>query len=121
MNKQATPEMISRVAERFAALADETRIRIMMRLHGGECNVSTLSAELGVSQPSVSKHLGILRHAGMVEVRREGTQSICSVRDRSTFDLCEIVCSGVLRHQADVQSALGMPRPPVRRARLLPR
>ena len=103
-----TTEMIRLVTERFAALADETRIRIMMHLRDGECNVSALCTALGVAQPSVSKHLGVLRRAGLVDIRREGSQHVCFVSDQSIFDMCDIVCSGVVRHHSAIGEALGI-------------
>ena len=54
------------------ALADENRLRIMMLLHERELCVFELMGVLGLSQPLVSSHLGVLRSAGLVEARREG-------------------------------------------------
>lgn len=101
-------ELLARVAERFRALSDETRLRIMLRLKAGECSVGALAGDLGINQPSVSKHLAILRHAGLVDVRREGASSIFSCRDSSIYDMCEIVCGGVMRQLEKEFAALGM-------------
>lgn len=57
----------------FRALGDETRIRIVALLAHGELCVCHLEKALGLSQPHVSRALGILRSAGIVESRREGT------------------------------------------------
>jgi len=57
----------------FRALADETRLRIIARLSHGELCVCHLQAALELPQPTVSRQLGILRAAGLVEDRREGT------------------------------------------------
>src|SRR5260370_41075018 len=46
--------------------------RIRDRLRGGEQTVGDLVSELGLSQPGVSKHLRVLRRAGLVEVRADG-------------------------------------------------
>lgn len=91
-------ELLQDVVERLRALADENRIRLLMRLREGECNVTTLAEGLGIAQASVSKHLSVMRRVGLVDATRHGTQSIYHVRDESVFDLCEIVCGGVLRH-----------------------
>ncbi|MCZ7647780.1 MAG: metalloregulator ArsR/SmtB family transcription factor [Planctomycetota bacterium] len=108
MNKEVTPALIERVADRLKALGDPWRIRILMRLREGPCNVSALSDALGAAQPSVSKHLALLKQVGLVASRREGTQSIYSVRDASVFDLCEVVCAGVVRHLKEEHAALGL-------------
>jgi ArsR family transcriptional regulator len=57
----------------FKALGDETRLRIVALLSHGELCVCHLEEALDVSQPKVSRHLGILRMAGVVADRREGS------------------------------------------------
>jgi ArsR family transcriptional regulator, arsenate/arsenite/antimonite-responsive transcriptional repressor len=57
----------------FKALGDQTRLRIIALLSHGELCVCHLEAALRLSQPNVSRHLGILRAAGVVEHRREGS------------------------------------------------
>lgn len=60
----------------FRTLADPTRRAIFERLcRGGEQTVSALTAHAGVSQPAVSKHLGVLKQAGLVRDRHEGRQT----------------------------------------------
>src|SRR3989338_6187839 len=60
----------------FRTLADPTRRAIFERLcREGEKTVGKLTARAGVSQPVVSKHLGILKEAGLVRDRREGRQT----------------------------------------------
>jgi DNA-binding transcriptional ArsR family regulator len=58
----------------YAALAEPSRRQILDLLRGGERSVSDLVARLTLSQPGVSKHLKVLRAAGLVEVRPEGRQ-----------------------------------------------
>jgi DNA-binding transcriptional ArsR family regulator len=53
----------------FEVLAEPNRRRILDLLRSGERPVNDLVAELGLSRPSVSKHLRILREAGLVSVR----------------------------------------------------
>ena len=60
----------------FRTLADPTRRAIFERLcRHGEQTVGALTAESGVSQPAVSKHLGVLKQAGLVRDRHEGRQT----------------------------------------------
>ncbi|AXK80441.1 ArsR family transcriptional regulator [Pseudolabrys taiwanensis] len=60
----------------FRTLADPTRRAIFERLcREGEKTVGDLTARAGVSQPVVSKHLGILKRAGLVRDRHEGRQT----------------------------------------------
>lgn len=55
----------------FAAFADRTRLRILNALAGGELCVCDLVDILGLPQPTVSRHLARLRHAGLVEATRD--------------------------------------------------
>src|SRR3990167_3188382 len=60
----------------FRTLADPTRRALFERLCGeGEETVGALTARAGVSQPAVSKHLGVLRQAGLVRDRHVGRQT----------------------------------------------
>jgi ArsR family transcriptional regulator len=59
-------------ALRFRALGEETRLRILEQLVGGEASVTDLTARLGIGQSLMSHHLRILRDAGLVAVRRDG-------------------------------------------------
>ncbi len=65
----------------FRSLADPTRRAIFERLcRDGEQTVGSLTAQSGVSQPAVSKHLGVLKQAGLVSDRPAGRQTHYSAR-----------------------------------------
>jgi SAM-dependent methyltransferase len=57
---------------RFRLLGDEVRLRILRVLAAERLNVTELTGVLGIAQSGVSRHLGLLREAGLVEERREG-------------------------------------------------
>jgi DNA-binding transcriptional ArsR family regulator len=60
----------------FRTLADPTRRAIFERLcREGEKTVGALTARAGISQPAVSKHVGVLKQAGLVRERHEGRQT----------------------------------------------
>lgn len=62
------------------ALADVNRLRIVQRLAEGEATVTELIAHVRLSQPLVSHHLKRLRAAGLVESRRVGRETLCTLR-----------------------------------------
>jgi DNA-binding transcriptional ArsR family regulator len=64
----------------FDVLAEPNRRRILDLLRAEERPVGELVAELSVSQPAVSKHLRILREAGLVEVRADAQRRLYRVR-----------------------------------------
>jgi DNA-binding transcriptional ArsR family regulator len=60
----------------FAALADPTRRAILERLADGDATVAQLGAPFAMSQPAVSKHLGVLERSGLISRRRSGAATI---------------------------------------------
>src|ERR1043166_4062328 len=67
------PELAESLAARFKALADLARVAIVNRLAGAD-DVCVCEFRLGLSQPTVSHHLKVLREAGLIEVaRKRGT------------------------------------------------
>ena len=76
--------------ELFTTLADPTRRAIFERLaRDGEQTVRVLTGHSGVSQPAVSKHLGILKRAGLVHDRREGRQTHYSAEPQGLAPLID--------------------------------
>ncbi len=58
--------------ELFKALSDETRLRLVVLLYKRELCVCQIEAALGISQTKASRHLAILRRAGLLKARRDG-------------------------------------------------
>ncbi len=73
------PQDLKGVALVHKALADPTRLRILQRLAQGDGTVSDLMRHVDLSQPLVSWHLRRLRAAGLVQTRRQGRETICSL------------------------------------------
>lgn len=72
----------------FKALSDESRQKILLSLQeDGETRVSELVRRFGISQPTMSHHLGVLRQAGLVEDRRVG-QSVYYAVNRQWLQRC---------------------------------
>jgi DNA-binding transcriptional ArsR family regulator len=68
------------MASTFEVIAEPNRRRILDLLLDGERPVGELVAAMAVSQPAVSKHLRVLRQAGLVEARTEAQRRIYTVR-----------------------------------------
>ena len=66
----------------FRALGDETRLRIVALLSHGELCVCHLEKALDLSQPNASRQLGILKAAGIVDSRRDGTWVYYSIAEQ---------------------------------------
>ena len=64
--------ILASYAAMFKALSDETRLRIFLLLGRDELCVCQIQIALAMSQTKISRHLTVLRHAGLVAARREG-------------------------------------------------
>jgi DNA-binding transcriptional ArsR family regulator len=64
------------------ALGDRTRRRVFARLRNRTCSAGELAKGMGVSRPAVSQHLQVLRAAGLVVVRADGTRRLYQVDRR---------------------------------------
>jgi DNA-binding transcriptional ArsR family regulator len=73
----------------FEVIAEPTRRRILDRLLLEPRSVGALVADLGVAQPSVSKHLRVLREAGLVDVEVAAQQRVYRLRPEPLADLDE--------------------------------
>jgi DNA-binding transcriptional ArsR family regulator len=71
----------------FRSLGDGTRLSVLRRLASGEARVVDLTAELGLAQSTVSKHLACLRDCGLVDYRIEGRQSFYTLTRPELLDL----------------------------------
>jgi ArsR family transcriptional regulator len=90
-----TEAALEKVAERFKALSEPMRLRLVYALMDGEKTVSQLIEETGGLQANVSKHLGILLDAGILGRRKEGTSAHYRIADETVFKLCNLVCGSI--------------------------
>ena len=71
------------------ALADESRRTVLEALANGEATAGELGALLPIARPGVSRHLRVLREAGLVEVRQQSQQRIYSLRPQPLAEVDE--------------------------------
>ncbi|HEY45990.1 MAG: hypothetical protein AMJ88_09985 [Anaerolineae bacterium SM23_ 63] len=86
-----------------AGLADPKRILILYALSEKSLNVSELTDSLGLPQPTVSRHLKMLRERGLVLARREGQSVYYDIADQrviQALDILRAVLADMLRNQA---------------------
>src|SRR6266498_504860 len=82
-------DLVELIAERFRALSEPTRIKLLDQLREGEASVLELTEAIGTTQQNVSKHLGVLQRAGIVGRRKRGNFACYSIADERVFELCE--------------------------------
>lgn len=79
----AQPRRTNTPAPVFAALGDETRLRLLARLGGGESmSIARLTAGSGITRQGVTKHLRVLADAGLVRSSRRGRESLWRLERR---------------------------------------
>lgn len=91
------------IATRFRALGEPTRLKLLNILMKDEHTVGQLVEASGSGQANVSKHLSLLREAGMIDMRKDGLSTICSLADPMVKSLCEQMCTR-LREELDAKS-----------------
>jgi DNA-binding transcriptional ArsR family regulator len=100
------------VAERFRVLGDPLRLRLLNALSDHERSVTELIAETGASQANVSKHLGVLLQAGLINRRKEGLFVHYACSDPKVFQICDVVCGSLKeRLTRDLSQLEGARRP----------
>lgn len=90
-----SPGQLETVAALFKVLGEPMRLRILQTICHGPRHVGDIVACTGASQPNVSKHLGLLMQARVVERRRAGQRVVYALRDPLVTKLCELVCASL--------------------------
>lgn len=80
-----------KISDVLKALAHPARLRIVLGLKINECNVSEIQKKMGLPQSTISQHLKILKNAGIIVGRREGTKVCYKVIDQCARRIVEIL------------------------------
>ena len=104
------PELLVFIAERFKALGEPARLRLLNTLRDGEKTVSELVDETGMGQANVSKHLQLLYAAGLVARRRDGPFVHYEIADDRIYALCDIMCDQLQASSDVLHAVLAPPR-----------
>lgn len=92
---QLSEDTADLVAERFRALAEPMRLRLLNALRPRARSVGELVSLTGTSQANVSKHLQQLYKQGFVDRRKDGTTTYYRIADPMVFEMCDLVCDGI--------------------------
>jgi DNA-binding transcriptional ArsR family regulator len=99
--KVMSADLMALVAERFKALGEPARLRILSELRAGEATVSDLIDATTMGQANVSKHLQLLHTLGFVERRKEGLHVFYSLADTTVFQLCDLMCGRLAKETSN--------------------
>lgn len=101
------------VAELLRALGHPLRLKILDFLREGERCVCEIIPAVGAEQSVVSKHLAVLRQAGILEARKEGLRVLYRIRDPAILDLYDLAQDFVARRLGELaELAVGFQKPP---------
>lgn len=90
----------------FAALGDETRLRLLLRLaNGGPESIAHLSERASVSRQAITKHLDVLAKAGLVRGNRRGREHIWALEPKRLAD-ARVVLEQISQHWDDALDRL---------------
>jgi ArsR family transcriptional regulator len=78
-------------AEIFKALGDPTRLKILECIRKGEKCICEIIPYTGKSQPNVSQHLKVLKNAGIVDERKDGTRIMIKASNNDIYSIVEKV------------------------------
>jgi ArsR family transcriptional regulator len=102
---------ISQLEANFCfALSEPTRILILYTLSEAPRNVTELTHELGINQPTISRHLKVLRERNLVVTTRQGTTVTYQLSDHrlvEALDILRSVMKDQLAHQASLVNEIG--------------
>jgi ArsR family transcriptional regulator len=91
VNQTLKQEIIQLEADFCAALSEPTRIFILYALNERSLNVTELTNELGIPQPTTSRHLKILRERGLVHTERQGTVIMYYLSDKRIIQALDLL------------------------------
>jgi len=101
-SRKAKTALFDEFARLAQALANGRRLEIVDVLANGERTVERLAAETGLSVANASQHLQVLREAGLVHRRRDGTRIYYELRDAEVFDMWRNLCNLAAQHRAEI-------------------
>lgn len=107
MARMLSPSTLELVAQRFRAMGEPMRLRLLMSLREREHTVTELVEEHATSQANISKHLHVLTGVGLLRRRKEGLNVFYSIADPTIFSMCDMVCGSLKKHLDSQAKLLG--------------
>jgi ArsR family transcriptional regulator len=105
VNQTLKQEIIQLEADFCAAISEPTRIFILYALNEQPLNVTEITNELGIPQPTTSRHLKVLRERGLVYTERQGTVITYHLADNRVIEALDLLRSAMrdrMAHRASL-------------------
>ena len=101
------PEDMARQVDVLKGIAHPTRVEILEILRRGEECVCRIYPAVPGSQPNTSKHLALMKRAGILDSRQEGTMTFYWVKDTRVYEVLELAAQMVQRERRTVIQEVG--------------
>lgn len=101
-------EMHARLCQ---AMSHTVRLEIVHTLQDGPKSVTALAQALELNQPTLSRHLAVLRSAGVVAVHRQGSENIYTIIDPKIVTVCNLmrqILADQITHQSEMAKTITM-------------
>jgi DNA-binding transcriptional ArsR family regulator len=95
-------DQVNAAADAFRMLGDPTRLQMLWLLCGGDYDVTSLAAAVGIARPAVSQHLAKLRLAGLVATHRDGRRAVYRARGSHVCALLSEALHAAEHHTHDL-------------------
>ncbi len=105
LNQTLKQEISQLEADFCSALSDPNRLLLLYALNDGPRNVTELTNELNLNQPTASRHLKVLREHGLVHTTRQGTTITYEISDRRLIQALDLLRS-VMRDRLAYRAGL---------------
>ncbi len=99
-------KLFKRQEDIFKVIASQKRLEIIQLLTHGELSVNQMVSMLGIPQSNVSQHLGLLRQAGVLNSRKEGTTVYYALSNKKIAKACSLVRQFLVEHDGAPDSSL---------------
>lgn len=105
-HRQLGETQLQAVADLFAVLSEPSRLKILQALQKGPMSVGELVKTADLKQANASKQLGVLLSSGVIQRQQDGNRAIYSIKLQIVFELCSLVCNGMVNQAKERAAAL---------------
>lgn len=106
MRRAREPDQLELISDFFTIFTNPKRIQILQLLRDGELTVSEIAEKTGLSQPTVSQHLKILRDKHIVTVKRIGNKCYYTVEDGRIYQVCDLIKGIIFKRIEEIRKGI---------------
>ncbi|MCS7145761.1 MAG: metalloregulator ArsR/SmtB family transcription factor [Aigarchaeota archaeon] len=109
MNRARDTSQLELISDFFTIFTNPKRIQILQLLREGELTVSEIAEKTGLSQPTVSQHLKVMRDKHIITSRRRGNKCYYAVEDGRIYQVCDIIKGIISKRIEEIRKEITRP------------